>query len=54
MIMHQLSHALLVQVSRHVDLRDCTIKQELYDEVIAASRAASARYFDIQWWEIID
>ena len=52
--MHQLSHALLVQVSRYFDLDDCTIKQELYDEIVAASRAASARYHDIQWREIFD
>ena len=52
--MHQLSLELLVQISKHVDLRDCTIKQELRDEVVAASRATSARYFDIRWWEVID
>ena len=52
-IMHQLSLELLVQISKHVDLRDCTIKQELRDEVVAASRATSARYFDIRWREVI-
>ncbi|KIP07899.1 hypothetical protein PHLGIDRAFT_117667 [Phlebiopsis gigantea 11061_1 CR5-6] len=53
-VMHELSHELLVRVARHVDLRDCTIKQELRDELVAASRALSTRAFGVQWWETID
>lgn len=47
-IMYQLCHAILEEVSRHCDLRDCMIREELREEVVGISRALSMRCFN--WW----
>ena len=43
--LYQLCYSLLAEISRHCDLEDCAVKQELREEVVAASRALSLRFF---------
>lgn len=45
-IMCQLCRAILEEISRHCDLRDCMIREELQGEVVGISRALSMRCFN--------
>lgn len=50
-IMLQLCYLLLTAVSRHCDLRDCVLKEELSAEVREESRQLSEHYFGCVWMD---